>query len=153
MKLNNKGWGYREMIIYTCIILFALIFVAISINSFYDNLMEDINSNKNNSPVVNNPSTEEKPSQDVVTDGNYYVLQENKLKQATFEYVNKYSYDLSEDILIVTMDTLVSFNFMEPIYDQTGTYKCSGYSNVYVNNGEYGIVPYINCNNYVTSGY
>ena len=35
MKLNNNGWGYRDMVIYTCIILLALFFVAMSISSFY----------------------------------------------------------------------------------------------------------------------
>ncbi len=153
MKLNNNGWGYREMIIYTCIILFALVFVAISISSFYDNLMEDISSNKNNTPVVSEPIEEQEPTQEPVTDGNYYLVQENKLKNATLEYVQKYSYDLTEDILNVSIDTLVSFGFMDPIYDQTGTYKCSGYSNVYINGSNYGIVPYISCNNYTTNGY
>ena len=47
MKLNNNGWGYRDMVIYSCIILFALIFVAISISSFYDTF-ESTPSNGNN---------------------------------------------------------------------------------------------------------
>ena len=153
MKLNNNGWGYRDMIIYTCIILFALIFVAFSISAFYDNLMEDINSDRNNNPVVNEPVEEKEPSQNVVTDGNYYIIQENKLKNATLNYVSKYSYELSESILTVSIDTLVSLGFMDHMYDQTGTYKCSGYSNVYISGDDYGIVPYISCGNYVTSGY
>lgn len=153
MKLNNNGWGYRDMIIYTCIILFALIFVAFSISAFYDNLMEDINSDRNNTPVVNEPVEEKVPSQNVVTDSDYYIIQENKLKNATLDYVSKYSYELSESILTVSIDTLVSLGFMDPIYDQTGTYECSGYSNVYINGDDYGIVPYISCSNYVTSGY
>lgn len=150
MKLNNNGWGYRDMVIYTCIILLALFFVAISISSFYDNLVEDINSDRNSQN--NNIVEENKPNSNEV-DKNYYLLQESKLKDATLNYVNKYSYDLDQNIMSVSMETLVSLGFMEQIYDQTGTNKCSGYSNVYIYENDYGIVPYISCNNYVTLGY
>lgn len=150
MKLNNNGWGYRDMVIYTCIILLALFFVAMSISSFYDNLVEDINSDRNNQN--NNVVEENKPNSNEV-DKNYYLLQESKLKDATLNYVNKYSYDLDQNIMSVSMETLVSLGFMEQIYDQTGTNKCSGYSNVYIYENDYGIVPYISCNNYVTLGY
>lgn len=150
MKLNNNGWGYRDMVIYTCIILLALFFVAMSINSFYDNLVEDINSDRNSQN--NNVVEENKPNSNEV-DKNYYLLQESKLKEATLNYVNKYSYDLDQNIMSVSMETLVSLGFMEQIYDQTGTNKCSGYSNVYIYENDYGIVPYISCNNYVTLGY
>jgi len=151
MKLNNNGWGYRDMVIYTCIILLALFFVAISISSFYDNLVEDINSDRNNQNN-NNVVEENKPNSNEV-DKNYYLLQESKLKEATLNYVNRYSYDLDQNIMSVSMETLVSLGFMEQIYDQTGTNKCSGYSNVYIYENDYGIVPYISCNNYVTLGY
>ena len=83
----------------------------------------------------------------------YYKMQEDKLKNATLDYVKNYSYDLTEDILVVSIDTLVSFGFIEPIYDQTGSNVCTGYSNVYLVGEEYGVVPYINCSNYVTIGY
>ena len=138
------------MVIYTCIILLALFFVAMSISSFYDNLVEDINSDRNNQN--NNVVEENKPNSNEV-DKNYYLLQESKLKDATLNYVNKYSYDLDQNIMSVSMETLVSLGFMEQIYDQTGTNKCSGYSNVYIYENDYGIVPYISCNNYVTLGY
>ena len=130
MKLNNNGWGYREMVIYTCIILLALIFVAISISSFYDNLVEDINSDRTNQ--TNNTVVEENKPNSNTVDTTYYVQQENKLKNATIDYMNRYSYDLNQNIMTVSMETLVSLGFMETIYDQTGTNKCSGYSNVYL---------------------
>jgi hypothetical protein len=155
MKLNNKGWGYRDMIIYTCLILFALIFVAISISSFYDNLVEDIQSDRNNQTVNNNNNNiveDNKPNQNVV-DTDYYIMKENELKNATLNYMSTYSYGLSQNIMTVTMDTLVSLGFMDQIYDQTGSNKCTAYSNVYLYEDDYSVVPYINCNNYVTLGY
>lgn len=152
MKLNNNGWGYRDMVIYTCIILFALIFVAISISSFYDNLVEDINSDKNNYTTNNDVVKGDKSDLNAV-DSEYYILQENKLKNATLNYLNQYPYDLNQNIMTVTMDTLVSLGFMDKIYDQTGSRVCSGYSNVYIYENDYGVVSYINCSNYVTLGY
>ena len=152
MKLNNNGWEYRDMVIYTCIILFALIFVAISISAFYDNLVEDIASDRNNQNVSSSVVEEEKPNPNVV-DNDYYITQENILKNATLNYMNTYSYGLSQNIMSVSMDTLVSLGFMSQIYDQTGTNKCSGYSNVYLYETDYEVVPYINCSNYVTLGY
>ena len=152
MKLNNNGWGYRDMVIYTCIILFALIFVAISISSFYDGLVEDINSNRNNTSI-NNEAIEGDSSNSNVVDSEYYLLKENELKSATIDYLNKYSYDLDQDIMTVTMETLVSLGFIETIYDQTDSNVCTGYSNVYIYEDDYGVVPYISCSNYVTLGY
>ena len=54
----------------------------------------------------------------------------------------------------VSLDTLVSFGFIERLYDQSGTNVCSGYSNVFLtSDGMYEIKPYISCSNYVTNGY
>lgn len=141
------------MIIYTCIILFALIFVAASIGSYYDSFISSTNSESSDTDyyVENNDNVDD--SNDVEVDNDYYKLQEEKLKNATLNYVKQYSYDLSEEILIVSMDTLVSFGFMDYVYDQDGDNKCSGYSNVYLVDDDYGVVPYINCSNYVTMGY
>ena len=153
MKLNNNGWGYRDMIIYSCIILFALVIAAVSISSYYDSFMSDLNTNNDNNDYYVDDNNDEDTEESIVTDTDYYKLQEDKLKSATLDYVKNYSYDLTEDILVVSIDTLVSFGFIDPIYDQTGSNVCTGYSNVYLVGEEFGVVPYINCSNYVTIGY
>ena len=38
MKLNNHGWGYRDMIISSCILLILLFFAASSISELYDGI-------------------------------------------------------------------------------------------------------------------
>ena len=61
---------------------------------------------------------------------------------------------LIDEILNISVDTLVSFDFIEPLYDKSGASTCSGYSNVYVTSqGVYEIKPFISCSDYVTSGY
>lgn len=158
MKLNNNGWGYRDMIIYSSIILIALIIVAVSISSFYDDLSNSINNNtyKPNTNVVQSEDNggENSTNQTPSTNTNYYVWLESQLKSATLDYLNTYSYDLTDNIMNVSLETLVSFGFIEQLYDQSGNNVCSGYSNVFITtDGLYEIKPFINCSNYVTSGY
>lgn len=152
MKLGNGGWGYRDMIIYSSIIIIALVFVAVSIGNFYDSLPEPQTYNPS-SNINQNDDNEENKNTDVVIDENYYANLEARVKSATLDYVNTYSYDMTDDILNVSVETLVSFNFLDPLYDSNGTI-CTGYSNVFINNqGTFEIKPYISCSNYVTSGY
>ncbi len=35
-KLNNGGWGFVEMIVYSCILLLALLFAAVMIYNLYN---------------------------------------------------------------------------------------------------------------------
>lgn len=157
MKLNNNGWGYRDMIIYTSIILIALIIVAVSISSFYDDLSTSTNNNTykpNNNVIQSEDDSDDDTNTVPSTNTNYYIWLESQLKSATLDYLNTYSYDLTDNIMNVSLDTLVSFGFIEQLYDQSGSNVCSGYSNVFITtDGEYEIKPFINCSNYVTSGY
>ena len=43
MKLNNKGFGMRETLIYLSILLLVLLIASCSISSFYDDLEESRN--------------------------------------------------------------------------------------------------------------
>lgn len=154
MKLNNNGWGYRDMIIYSSIIIIALVFVAVSISSFYDGLDIPERPTYNPSGEVNSKEENEDKPTDIPVDENYYLNLEANVKSATLDYLNTYSYDMSDEILNISVDTLVSFDFIEPLYDKSGANTCSGYSNVYVTSqGVYEIKPFISCGDYVTSGY
>lgn len=165
MKLNNHGWGMREMIIYTCILIILLLFVASSISSFYDSI-ESSQAKKNQEYQESLKRAEEekkkkeqeeqlKQEETIINvDYNYYINLENKLKTATMNYMNQNAYDLSGQILNVTLDTLVNLNYVDKLYDQTGSNLCTGYSNVYEDiNGSYVIKSYVSCSNYSTEGY
>lgn len=157
MKLNNHGWGMRDMIIYTCILFFLLIFVAISINSLYEDLEKSKNNSDNNQEVVIDDNNYEEPIVDndiFDIDYNYYYNLEDKVKSATLKYMNDNRYDLSNNILNVSLDTLVNLNYIEKLYDDKGISECSGYSNV-TSNGEnnYSVISRISCGNYTTEGY
>ena len=155
MKLNNHGWGYKDMIIYGCIILFFLLIATYNINYLYDGLNTSNANNINNevqqqvNENVNNP----KP-QETIVDYTYYNNMELKIKNATLSYLNDYNYELSDQILKTTLETLVNLGYTSAIYDQNNNNVCVGYSNSYLGtDGEYVIKPYINCGNYITEGY
>lgn len=156
MKLNNRGWGYRDMIIYGCIILLFLLLAAYNINYLYDgiNATSNVNNTYNNEQQSDIEEITNNNPQEVIVDYTYYQNAELKIKNATLTYLNDYNYELSEQILNTSLDTLIDFGYISKIYDQSGNYICTGYSNSYLGeDGEYVIKAYVNCNNYITEGY
>lgn len=155
MKLNNFGFGMRDMIIYMCILLIFLLFAVYSIDSFHKSF-ESSDESKNNSYVQKNEEEKEQEEEKIndVIDYEYYNNLEISLKNATLNYINDYSFDLKNDIEKVSLNTLVDLGYMQAVVDQYGNATCYGYSNVYQDdNLEYVVYSYIMCDNYVTEGY
>lgn len=154
MKLGNHGWGMRDMIIYTCILILFLLIAAYSVKSLYDVIDNPSENNNVNEPVV--PPVVEEPEEDkpVPVDYAYYNKLELDMKNATMSYLSAYPTTIENEILKVTSDSLTNLGYMGQLYDQTKTNKCLGYSNVFQDSdGDYIIKSYISCNNYVTEGY
>lgn len=152
MKLGNHGWGMRDMIIYTCILILFLLVAAYSVKSLYDVIGTPVENE--NVPVT--PPVVEEPEEDkpIVVDYEYYNKLELDMKNATLNYLAARPTIIENDILKITSDTLVNLEYMDELYDQTKENKCLGYSNVYQDeDGDYIVKSYINCNNYVTEGY
>lgn len=154
MTLNNHGWGMRDMIIYTCILILFLLFVAYSVSSLYDVIATPVeNTNDNQQPVEESP-VEEEEVQPLIIDLEYYENVEMRLKNATLEYLEAYPTDLSLDILKLDLETLVNLGYIDKIYDQTGQNTCIGYTNTYQDaDNDYIVKAYISCFNYITDGY
>lgn len=152
MKLGNHGWGMRDMIIYTCILILFLLVAAYSVKSLYDVIGTPVENE--NVPVT--PPVVEEPEEDkpIVVDYEYYNKLELDMKNATLNYLAARPTIIENDILKITSDTLVNLEYMDELYDQTKENKCLGYSNVYQDeDGDYIVKSYISCNNYVTEGY
>ena len=64
--LNNHGWGMRDMIIYSCIILLFLLIATYYIRTFYKGL-----SNASNTVVEKNKEEEPNKKQDINIYKNY----------------------------------------------------------------------------------
>lgn len=145
MKLNNRGWGMREMIIYMCILILFLLFASYSVNTLYANL--ELNKSTND---TNSTSESEQ-----FVDFNYYRDLEYKLSNATFNYLaNVYSASNDDLDNKVDVELLKEYDMIDTLYDQFGTNICKGYSKFYKNEkGAFVVNSYISCNNYETEGY
>lgn len=153
MKLDNRGWGYRDMIIYSCLILGCLLVATFYINRLYNELE---NSNNDNSSIVNNQQSVDnnendtgKTDDDVVFDITYYHMLETKLYNATLNYVDNGKIDTSVDLNTVSSDILINNGYLNNFVDQKGN-KCTGYSHVIKQNNDYNVKSYIYCNDYST---
>lgn len=143
MKLNNRGWGMREMIIYMCILILFLLFASYSVNSLYERLDSD-------------KSDGSKPSENIQpVDLQYYRDLEFKLNNATFNYLVS-SYNSANDIVdnVIDVELLKQYELIDNLYDQFGNNECKGYSKFYQNeNGVFVVNSYVSCDNYETEGY
>ncbi len=152
MKLGNQGFGLKEMIIVTCLLALLLIFVSIQINSLYKSVEEN-RPDKETQEIQSNtpePEPDPEPIPDTV-DYNYYRGLETRLKLATQNYLDANPYELGSEIITIDATTLINLEYLTPLYAQDNTSVCQGYSNVYEQNGNIVISPYITCYNYQTA--
>lgn len=158
MKLNNNGFGLRDMIIYTSVLLLFLLFAVYSIDSLHKTIEEDhLEYNEKHQELIEKAKEENKKEEETekkTVDYNYYSNLEDLFKRATMNYINDYNFDLTVDIEKVSSDTLIGLGYISGFKDQFGNETCTGYSNVYQDeNFEYVIKSYISCSNYMTEGY
>lgn len=158
MKLNNKGFGIKESIIYLSILLLILLIASCSVSSFYDSLEKSRNENYQESYLFD---TENPNDDDVVKDDEddsnvinyeYYYEAEDKFETAAINYAT--SKGLTDSEITVYLDELVKLGFMEnKIVDYVSGKTCSGYVILTYNNFNYDSKGYILCTNYKTEGF
>ena len=146
--LNNHGWGMRDMLIYSCIILIFLLIATYYIKSLYRGLSMD-------DKVVTNEVVEEddtKPTKEINYD--LYVNYEQRMNNAAINYVKRYYSSLDTGIASVELWDLTNGGYIEILYDQVDYSRCLGYANVWDNeDGELNASSYIKCPSYTTDGY
>ena len=143
--LNNHGWGMRDMIIYSCVILLFLLIATYYIRTFYKGL-----SNATNTVVETKKTEEVIKKQDVSLYNNY----EQRMHNAAINYVYQYYGDLDRSIASITLNDLTSKGYIEPLYDQLDNSLCMGYSDVW--DSEDSVLhasSYVRCTHYKTVGY
>lgn len=156
MKLNDKGFGMKEMIIIMSGLLLFLLLAAYNVSKLYSSIEKSQNEAREAQKVVEQKKEEEVEVPVIVEKVNeeYYKNLELKFKNATLDYMNDYRYDMSSQIMSVTSDTLEGLNYISMV-DQFGNKTCDGYSNVFYDevNEEYVIKSFIRCTNYISEGY
>lgn len=159
MKLNNKGFGMKESLIYLCVLLLILLVASCSVSSFYDTLEEtrnddyqdsylfDVNEDEDDSDVVIDDE-----ESFIVVDYDYYRAKEDVLASSAIRYArDKGMIDVSNTIY---MDELVKTGYMDnKIVDYVSGKTCTGYANVSYVDGVYDADGYLLCTNYKTEGF
>lgn len=148
MKLNNHGWGFRDMIIYTSIILIFFFIACYFIGVMYNNMGDDYYKNNNQNDIV-----EEIEQDDVVIDYSYYYKKEELFENAFEQYLRDLSYDVTGNIYSIKLNNLVNEGYISKIYDYVDNSVCDGYANAIGEGFNYKINTYIMCSNYTTEGY
>lgn len=138
MKLNNNGWGLSEMIIFSAILIIALFFVV-----FYAFQFKRENTIKT-STQTNNESIKENIT---------YTSIENKIREATLTYMQKYYDDrISGTVTIPTSNLIYTHLLEDSDLITSDKDSCDGYALVYKKeNQDYEIEAYIKCTNYKTN--
>ena len=157
MKLNNHGWGIKELIIYLCILLSFLLIAMFFINSLYNDIeqtqkdTQKENLNQNNLYEKSNEIDIEE--EQIEIDFNYYENLEQQLYNATLQYL--INGEIPEDTKYTTINikTLIKKGYIDNLVDENNKF-CEGYSNVAIDSiNDYSIKSYIKCEEYTTDGY
>lgn len=159
MKLNNKGFGMKESLIYLCILLLILLVASCSVSSFYDTLEETRNDNYQDSYLFDVEEDEDDDEvivddedSSIVIDYDYYQIKEESLANSAIRYARDKG--LVEGINTVYLDELVKTGYLDnKIVDYVSGKVCTGYANVTYENGVYDADGYLLCTNYKTEGF
>ncbi len=124
MFLNKNGWGLKEMVVISGILI---LFLVLAIYNIYqiDTYFKD----------------------------REYIILENKLLEKSLVYLNNYYDDtLNSEGIIVSNELLKKYDLDIPLVDISGN-PCKGYVKITKSHGEVNKTPYITCNKYKTVGY
>ncbi len=125
IKLNNKGWGLRSMLVFL-LFLFFLGFIVYSLIIKLNNILDTNVKTKSNYFNNNNIALT-------------FESLENKLRKAATKY--------QTTDLIITSNTLIENNLLDNLNDVTDNTPCTGY----VDNKTK--TPFVSCTHYQTIGY
>lgn len=128
MIKNNHGWGMREMIVFSSILIGFLLLAVILVNQLYTGIEQ-----------MNKPNETPKG----------YSYQEIELNIKTA--AKKYNKEHPEESIIYKED-LVDLNYLkeEKMFSKKEQDTCTGYVII---EDEKTFLPFISCNEYETEGY
>lgn len=135
MKLNNHGWGLRQMLIYCAIIFIAFLFAIYYVSS----LTKDLGDAFKNS----------------ISDTITYTSIEENMENAAHTYMDKYyKNEIGSGTITITTDNLITHDILnENDFVTSNKDTCNGYVLVKKELNELQYKAYITCSNYETENY
>ncbi len=125
-KINNHGWGTREMIMLSGGLLFALLVVVILISRLYGSYENAIGNRE------------------------YFNLESN-LELAAKNYVDQYNIN-TDNVVTISSQTLKNYGYISNFIDNKGN-ECDGYVKVTKIDLVNSYKAFITCGNYKTNDY
>ena len=143
MKLNERGWGYKSLIIFSVLFIAILLGVSIAITRYTKTLKD--NKKKNDETKENN-------SIDNSVNNYTYSILERDLENAGESYSVYHStlIDFTDNYLIVNSDVLEQDGFSETIEDPVDGSPCDGYVKI---DSDGDVHAFIKCSQYKTPDY
>ncbi len=146
MRMNNRGFGLRQEIVIGIIMFIILLFVTVQIRRFYMDLEKETSNKTKVQETI--PEEPIKPRDD--TDYSYYYKLENRIKDATYIYIQEKNISLQSGPIMITSDTLIENHYLEPLFDENHTNECTANSTAYQEDISVFVDVYLNCNVYKT---
>lgn len=128
MKLNKHGWGLREMIILSGILIIFLFIAIYYIFRMYDSFNQEVSIKE------------------------YYDMEEKLEEQAKIYIRDYYEVELSSEEIVIHRSILRNYGLDVNLIDNKGD-ACSGYVIASKTKGVIHTDAYIKCNDYMTNGY
>lgn len=131
MRLNNRGWGLKEMLILSSILIFFFCLAIYFIYVLYDSLADGF--------VVN---------EDYINES-VYIEMERNIEEKSINYLSD---NYVDNDTLVDIDLLIKEDYLEKVIDPETDNECTGY--IKINNyDELDLKAYIKCDNYITKNY
>lgn len=147
MKLNNHGWGLKDMVLYmTILVIFLFIAVFLIVRMYHQ--LDQRNFNISDYFPEGETTTTEK---EILL----YSDLEVKIKNSAVKYLkNYYENELTNEKISITLNVLKAKNLIDDLKDIKDKSSCDGYVLASMNdNLEMVYYPYVKCANYTTLGY
>lgn len=138
MKLNNKGWSFKEMLAIMLVLVICLLLATFYVYRLYSQIDKPIIQEENNIKKEQEQK-ENKPS---------YQDLEIKLKEQAIYYIENIFNGEISSMFIITLNDLKEEGLIDDNFND-----CDGYVKVMIGEDKHEYDPYLKCDNYESKNY
>ena len=135
MKLDNKGFGYIEMLVLTCFILICLL-----VSTYYVNALESSINNTHQETEKEPLIEEEKP--EIIDNQVYEDYLITMATEGQNYAINHNMFDDMDSTIYLPLEELLNANLIAPLEE------CNGYIKIVKENDNYNADAYMSCKNF-----
>jgi len=137
MKLDNRGWGAKDVMMIICVMAVAVIVTMFIYNRNFKTLFEG-----------------ETEKDSLPTETYNYEKMENDIETAAKEYYSQ-NFDTEKvgeiPLMTITSNTLIDKKYLSDF--KANNHVCTGYVHIKNDEGKISYEPYVKCGDYKTKGY